>query len=103
MEFCDRFADLDERRGRRLHDQKPFASFFYGGLPAVDGRDLRDNVDAGREAALDDMAGDLVRFFFRGGGGEDDAFVGHINHAAEFVGCKSKCSRLSDAAWAFTG
>ena len=78
MELCDRFADLDERRSRRLHDQQPFASFFYRVLPAVDRSDLRDKVDAGGEAAVHQSASDLAGLFFRGGGGEDDAFVSHV-------------------------
>ena len=43
--------------------------------------DLRDDVDAGGQSMLDQMAGNLVGFFFGSGGGEDDSFVGHIKSA----------------------
>jgi len=78
MEFRNGAADLAEGRGSCLHDQEPFASFLDVTLPAVDGRDLWDDVDAGGCAAVYESAGDLAGFFLRAGGGEDDSFVGHI-------------------------
>jgi hypothetical protein len=81
VEFCNRVADLAEGRSGCLYDQEPFASFFHVTLPAVDGRDLWEDVDAGGCAAVYQSAGDFAGFFFRGGGGEDDSFVGHIESA----------------------
>src|ERR1039458_5424872 len=81
VEFRNCVADLNEGRGGCLDHQKPFPSFVHVALPSVDRRNLGHDVDAGGETALDEMAGDFVRFFFRPGGGEDDSFVGHIKSA----------------------
>lgn len=85
MKLCDRRPHLTEGRGRCLDDQKPLASFFDLALPKVNGRNFGDNVDAGRQPVLEQMARDLAGFFFRGGGGQDDSFVSHIKSA---VGCR---------------
>ena len=58
-------------------------------LPAIDGFNLRDNVDAGGETAFHKPTGDLAGFVFRPGGGQDDSFVSHI---------KSACSSMEQCA-----
>ena len=84
VEFCNRVTDLAEGRGRSLNDQKPFASFFHVALPAIDGRDLWDDVDASGQASIYQRAGNFTGFFFRSGGREDDSFVGHIESAFRY-------------------
>lgn len=83
MEFCNGLAHLAEGRGGCLDHQNPFASFSHLALPAVDGCDLRDDIDAGGKAVLYQMARDFPGCFFRSGGGEDHSFVGHNR-----IGCQ---------------
>jgi hypothetical protein len=81
VDFGDRLAYLAKGRGSCLDDQKPFASFFHLALPAVDGCDLGDDIDAGGQAALHQNVRDPVSFFRGAGGGEDDSFVSHMESA----------------------
>jgi hypothetical protein len=43
-----------------------------GGVPAVDGFDLRDDIDAGGELLLDQKCANLTRCFGTGKGGKDE-------------------------------
>ncbi len=52
VEFGNCLAHLGKGRGRCLDDQKPFASFFYFALPAIDGFDLGDDINAGGDVTL---------------------------------------------------
>jgi hypothetical protein len=66
-----------EAWGGGFDDEEDFRGALDLALPAVDGLDLRDEVDAGGEALFDEGGGDVFGLFEAGGGGKDDAWFGH--------------------------
>lgn len=64
MELNDYLLNLFKGGFVCLDDQKPFARFFEFSLPAINRRDVRNNIDAGGEASLNQRMCDLAGFFF---------------------------------------
>ena len=66
-----------EAGGGGFDDEEDFGGALDAALPAVEGLDLRNEVNAGGEALLDEGGCDAFGFFEAGGGGEGDACFGH--------------------------
>ena len=81
MQLAYRIADAGKLVGTGLDEHEAFSARFDLALPAEDRFDMRHDVHAGGEMVFDEISGDLTRLFFRGGGGEDDSFVSHIESA----------------------
>lgn len=76
VEAAERGFDLVEVGGGGFDEEQDFFGFFDVALPAVDGREAGDDVDAGGEVFIDEEAGDALGFVAGAGGGEDEAGFG---------------------------
>lgn len=65
----------------RLDEQQGFLCFFDRALPAIDRGQAGDEIDAGREASLDEVARELAALVKGADGGKRDSggkrFIGH--------------------------
>src|SRR5437899_9272125 len=78
MQFADGMPEPSESLVCRLDKQQPFLCILDLILPAIDWPDLRNDIDAGREAAVDQRVSDSLCFLLRSGSGENDFLVSHI-------------------------
>ena len=72
--------------------KQPFMAGFHFTLPAIDGFDARDDIDAGGQPLLDQVARDLAGFVVGRGGGQDDSFVGHMKFSGQLAAIRPRLS-----------
>jgi hypothetical protein len=81
VEAADGFFEALEISGGGFDEEQKFGSGFNLALPAIDGGEAREDVDAGGEAIVDERTRDALSFVVRGGGGEDQTdFGGGYGH-----------------------
>ena len=76
-----RFLQGRELPGSCFYEQKHFLLLFKSALPAVDRSEIRNEVDAGGETALDECMRQLAGFLWRACGREDDSDKSGFAHA----------------------
>lgn len=74
----DGFAEKWEGLGSGFDEQKILLGLLNRAAPAVDRHDLRNNIDAGCQAVIQERMCDFLCFFERRGGAEDEPLVRHI-------------------------
>lgn len=73
-----------EARGGGFDEEEDFGGFLHFALPAVDGFDLGDEVDAGGEVLLDERGGDAFGFFNAADGGDGDPCLVIVHESPRF-------------------